>query len=256
MTLKLRIAAPCALLTLVTVGTATSAQSLRAGAVYVLTVASQGALILSDDNRFLFAVNAGSNEISVLAVEKDGLRLADKVPSGGVRPISLALHENLLYVLNEGETPNITGFTVSDEATLSLLVGSSRPLSGGSAAGPAQVSFSPGGALLTVTEKATNLIDAHTVGADGLASGPVATPSNGLTPFGFAYDQRESLIVSEAFGGAPDQAAVSSYGASAAGLSVISGSVPDLQTAACWIVITNSGRYVYTTNTGSSSVSS
>src|SRR5688572_6026717 len=128
MTITRRIAATCTLLTLVTAGTTTSAQSLRAGAVYVLTnqaansvavftrasdgaltpagmfatggggnpvaegadpptdpLASQGALILSDDNRFLFAVNAGSNEISVLAVEKDGLRLADKVASGGVR---------------------------------------------------------------------------------------------------------------------------------------------------------------------------
>jgi len=221
------------------------------------TLASQGALILSDNNHLLFAVNAGSNEISVLSIGKNGLTLVDKVSSGGVRPISLTVHENLLYVLNEGGTPNITGFTVSAAGELTPLAGSTRPLSGGSTADPAEVSFSNDGALLAVTEKMANLIDVYVVGTDGVAGPPNPNPSNGMTPFGFAFDQRNHLIVSEAFGGAPNAAAVSSYNAALSGmLSVVSGSVPDFQTAACWIVITNSGRYVYTTNTGSGSVSS
>src|SRR5215208_2072866 len=220
-------------------------------------LASQGALILSDNNQFLFAVNAGSNEISALAIGKDSLTLVDKVSSGGVRPISLTVYENLLYVLNEGGTPNITGFTVSDTGDLTPLPGSTRPLSGGSMADPAEVSFSHDGALLVVTEKAANLIDVYVVGSDGVAGPPISNPSAGLTPFGFAFDQRNHLIVSEAFGGAPNASAVSSYTASVSGmLNVVSESVPDFQTAACWIVITNSGRYVYTSNTGSGAVSS
>jgi len=220
-------------------------------------LASQGALILSDNNHFLFAVNAGSNEISVLAIGKDELTLVDKVSSGGVRPISLTVHEDVLYVLNEGGTPNITGFTVSDAGELTPLAGSTRPLTAGSAADPAEVSFNRDGSLLAVTEKAANLIDVYVVGSDGVAGPPTPNPSNGLTPFGFAFDQRNHLIVSEAMGGAPNAAAVSSYTAALSGmLSVVSGSVPDFQTAACWIVITNSGRYVYTTNTGSGVVSS
>src|SRR5215204_2153896 len=119
-------------------------------------LASQGALILSDNNKFLFAVNAGSNEISVLSIGKNSLTLVDKVSSGGVRPISLTVHENVLYVLNEGGTPNITGFTVGDNGELTPLPGSTRPLAGGSAADPAQVGFSHDGAFLIVTEKATN----------------------------------------------------------------------------------------------------
>lgn len=219
-------------------------------------LASQGALILSDNNQLLFAVNAGSNEISVLSIGKDGLTLVDKVSSGGVRPISLTVHENLLYVLNEGGTPNITGFTVSDTGELTSLAGSTRPLTGGSTADPAEVSFSSDGALLAVTEKAANLIDVYVVGSDGVAGPATPNPSNGQTPFGFAFDQRNHVVVSEAFGGTPNAAAVSSYSAALSGmLSVVSGSVPDMQTAACWIVITNSGRYVYTTNTGSGSVS-
>jgi 6-phosphogluconolactonase (cycloisomerase 2 family) len=220
-------------------------------------LASQGALILSDDKQFLFAVNAGSNEISVLSIGKDALTLVDKVSSGGVRPISLTVHENLLYVLNEGGTPNITGFTVSDTGELTPLPGSTRPLTAGSAADPAEVSFNPDGSLLVVTEKAANLVDVYVVGSDGVAGPPIPNPSNGLTPFGFAFDQRNNLIVSEAVGGAPNASAVSSYIAALNGtLDVVSASVPDMQTAACWIVITNSGRYVYTTNTGSGVASS
>ena len=220
-------------------------------------LASQGALILSNNNQLLFAVNAGSNEISALSIGKDSLTLVDKVSSGGVRPISLTVHGDLLYVLNEGGTPNITGFTVDITGDLTPLLGSSRPLTGGSMADPAQVSFSRDGTLLVVTEKATNLIDVYVVGADGVAGPPISNPSSGQTPFGFAFDQRNNLIVSEAFGGAPNASAVSSYSAALSGmLSVVSDSVPDFQTAACWIVITNSGRYVYTTNTASGSISS
>ena len=218
-------------------------------------LASQGSLILSDN--FLFAVNAGSNEISVLSVGKNSLTLVDKISSGGVRPISLTVHENLLYVLNEGGTPNITGFTISDTGELTPIPGSTRPLTAGSAADPAEVSFNPDGSLLVVTEKAANLIDVYVVDTNGVAGPPNSNPSNGPTPFGFAFDQRNNLIVSEAFGGAPNAAAVSSYTAALSGsLDVVSGSVRDFQTAACWIVITNSGRYVYTTNTGSGVVSS
>jgi len=119
------------------------------------------------------------------------------------------------------------------------------------------VSFSPNGQLLVVTEKAANMIDTYTVGDDGLPSDPIPTASNGMTPFGFAFDRRANVIVSEAFGAMPGQAAVSSYDSSDDGtLTVLSGSVPDHQTAACWIAISEHGRYAYTTNTGSGNISS
>jgi 6-phosphogluconolactonase len=219
-------------------------------------LASQGSLILGD-NQLLFAVNAGSNEISSLRITKDGLTLVDKVASGGVRPISLTVHEDLLYVLNEGGTPNITGFTVADDGTLTPLAASTRPLIGGSGADPAEVAFSADGTLLAVTEKMGNRIDTYTVGGDGLASAPIANPSNGLTPFGFAFRDDGVLVVSEAFAGMPNQGKASSYNAAVDGmLSVISGSVPDFQTAACWVVITNNGKLVFVSNTGSAAISS
>jgi 6-phosphogluconolactonase len=217
---------------------------------------SQGSLILGD-NQFLFAVNAGSNQISVLKVGRNELTIVDVVDSGGVRPISLALHEDLLYVLNEGGTPNITGFTVNDDGTLTPLAGSTQPLIGGTLADPAEISFSDDGTLLVVTEKMGNRIDTYTVDENGLASAPIENPSNGMTPFGFAFNNGGSLIVSEAFGGAPNQSAVSSYDAPDSGiLSVVSGSIPNLQTASCWVVIPNNGKSAFVSNTGSGTISS
>src|SRR5439155_25216085 len=102
-----------------------------------------------------------------------------------------------------GASPgNIAGFMIASDGTLAPLPGSTRPLSA-AAVGPAQIQFSPDGRLLVVTEKATNLIDSYVVGPDGLAAGPTPQPSAGATPFGFDFDKRGHLIVSDAFGGAP-----------------------------------------------------
>lgn len=220
-------------------------------------LASQGALILDQGHQFLFAVNAGSNQISVLSISDVGLDQVDVVDSGGIRPISLATHDNLLYVLNEGGTPNITGFTIGDDGTLTPLAGSTQPLIGGMAADPAQVSFNHDGTLLIVTEKAGNRIDTYIIDGSGLPSAPIDNPSNGTTPFGFAFNNPGFLVVSEAFGGAPNQSAASSYSAGDDGvLSVVSGSVANSQTASCWVVITNNGHTAFLSNTGSGTISS
>src|SRR5687768_10158667 len=219
---------------------------------------SQGAVILRENGRRLFVVNAGSNDVSVFAVRRDGLDLLDVVDSGGEMPISLTLHGRFLYVLNAGGSGNISGFRVRDNGKLVPLDGSTQPLSnGGTGASPqpAQISFSRDGDLLVVTEKATNLIDVYPV-ENGIAGPPVSHPSAGMTPFGFAFAKRNDLIVSEAFGGAPGASAVSSYNVDNDTFEVISPAVGTTQTAACWVVISNNGKYAYVTNTGSGSISS
>lgn len=220
-------------------------------------LASQGALIMGRGNQHLYAVNAGSNQISVLRIRKNSLDIVDVVDSGGVRPISLALHDDLLYVLNEGGTPNITGFTIEDDGTLTRVAGSTRPLIGGGAADPAQIGFSHDGTLLVVTEKAGNRLNTYTINDNGLPSPPIDNASNGMTPFGFAFNNANTLVVSEAFGGTPNASASSSYDAEDDGtLSVISGSVANSQTAACWIATTNNGKFAFVSNTGSATISS
>ena len=219
---------------------------------------SQGSVILSRNNRWLFAVNAGSNQVSVFAVNEDGLTLSDIVDSGGVMPISLTFHKRILYVLNAGGSGNIAGFLLQNDGTLKALDGSTQPLSNGGAGAspqPAQISFDPRGDFLVVTEKMTNLIDVYEVN-HGIAEPPLTYPSAGITPFGFAFDKRGHLVVSEAFGGAPGASALSSYRVEEDEFEVISPVVETTQTAACWVVISKNGRYAYDTNTGSSSISS
>jgi len=214
---------------------------------------SQGALALTKGGRFLYVVNAGSDSISTFAVRPGGLDLADTTPSGGDQPISLTVHRGLLYVLNAG-SGTISGFSGARKGDLTPLADSTEPIAG---AGPAQVQFSNGGAALVVTNKATNTIDTFVVGADGTPGPAQSQPSEGDTPFGFDFDKRGHLIVSEAFGGAPGASTVSSYSLDSAGLlTTISASVPDNEAAACWIEVTKNGRFAYTTNTGSGSISS
>lgn len=216
---------------------------------------SQGALVVSEDGRWLLAVNAGSDELSVFRIRRGGLELTDTEPSGGELPISVTEHHGVVYVLNAGGAGNIGGFTLSPHGALSPLAGSTRPLSG-AGTGPAQVEFSPDGDLLVVTEKATSLILTYAVNEEGIAGAPMTHASEGSTPFGFAFSGRDRLIVSEAFGGAPDASATSSYLLSGDGaVQTVSASIPTTETAACWVAVSEDGRYAYTTNTGSGSVS-
>src|SRR5690348_1986934 len=70
---------------------------------------SQGAVALSDNERWLLAVNAGSDDVSVFEVQPRGLRLVDRTNSGGTQPISVAIHGSLVYVVNSGND-TISGF--------------------------------------------------------------------------------------------------------------------------------------------------
>jgi 6-phosphogluconolactonase (cycloisomerase 2 family) len=216
-------------------------------------LSSQGAVLLSRDNRWVFVCNSGSSEVSVLAVTPDGLALSDTVGSHGQMPVSLALRHNLLYVLNAGggvgDKDNITAFLFADGKLLAL-PNSTQALSGDNT-GPAQVSFSRDGGTLIVTERLTNLIDTFVIGEDGLATSHQSFPSAGTTPFGFDVSREDRLFVSEAATGSASSYAVSDDG----DLQVISGAVPTTQKAPCWLIASHDGRFVYTANAGSGSIS-
>jgi 6-phosphogluconolactonase (cycloisomerase 2 family) len=218
-------------------------------------LSSQGAVVLSEDGSFLLAVNAGSDSISLFAVCGDTLTLIDTVSSGGVAPVSLTVRQNLVYVVNAGETPNIAGFTIANDMGMNQLVplaGSTQPLPGGADAGPAQVSFSPDGRVLLVTERGTDTIDTFTLDDEGIAQPGVSFASSGSVPFGFGFGQNNIAVVSEAA-----EAALSSYQVDVSGnLSLVTGSLVDTQAGACWVVVTENGRFAYTSNTGSNTISS
>jgi 6-phosphogluconolactonase len=213
---------------------------------------SQGAVTLDDTGRYLYAVNPGSATLSSFRVRRDRLELIDVVASGGAMPTSITVHGDLVYVLNAGDPGSISGFTVND-GDLEPITDSTRPLSAPGTQ-PAQVSFTPDGDRLIVAERATQRFDVYTVDRDGRPAGPANVASSGVTPFGFDFDNRHHLIVSEAMGGAADGSAVSSYDLRRGGFDVVSPSVPTTETAACWIAIAPNGRYAYSGNAASMSI--
>lgn len=215
---------------------------------------NQEGIALDDDSRHLYVVNAGSNTISVFAVRGDGLALKQTIASGGTRPISVAVSDRLLYVLNNGGTANITGFRVRHDGTLRALSYSTQPLST-AAPNASQVGFNRSERRLIVTEKATNNLLSFRLDEDGRPGPFEVTPSSGMTPFGFAVDRRGHVLVSEAFGGTPNASALSSYRLRRGRFQTISASVPTTETAACWVAFSGDGRYAYVTNTASNTIS-
>jgi 6-phosphogluconolactonase (cycloisomerase 2 family) len=212
-------------------------------------LASQSSVVLTDDGNWLLVINAGSDELSLFAVEPDGLRLAARAPSGGSAPTSVAERAGIVYVLNNG-APGISGFAL-DNGGLTPLEGSTRTLDPG--ADPAQISFSPDGHTLVITERGTNSISAFPVDERGLAQEPQTIACPGATPYGFDFADG-SLIVTEAFGGETGKAAATSY--SLPGFEPVSASVADTRSEVCWAAATKDGRFVFVTNFGDGTISS
>jgi 6-phosphogluconolactonase len=215
------------------------------------SLGSQGSLTLSENGRWLLAVNAGSNDISVFSVTPDGLSLTDRVWSGGTRPISVTNAKDLVYVLDAGGSGNISGFSLSKEGKLTAIGGSTRPLSG-SAVDPAQVSFSSDGRWLVVTEKNTNKIDVYGVDESGAAGTPSfqSPPGAGIKPFGFAFGKENEFVVSEAATGSASSYILGESGT----VSLITGAAATHQGAPCWVAVTKNGHFAYTANAGSGTI--
>ena len=213
-------------------------------------LATQGEVVLAGEGRWLLAVNAGSNDVSLFRVGEDGrLTFKDKVLAGGTMPISVTAFDDLVYVLDGGGSGNIAGFRL-DDGKLHAIAGSAQPLSGGGT-GPAEVAFSTNGRFLVVTERNTNLIDTYRVDEYGRAMSLVTSPSSGPVPYGFAFDRRNHPIVSEAA-----NSTLSSYRIGNSGATVISASIPTGGIAACWVAVSPSGHWAFDSNAHGGTISS
>lgn len=219
---------------------------------------NQYGLVLDEDGEMLLGVDAGSNEISAFRVDGTGLRQTARVASGGTTPVSVTVHDDLVYVLNDGTTANISGFRLDGRGQLTPIANSTRPRSAPAGAiDGAEVKFSPDGRTLVVTEKAANRIVSYPVLRDGRTGEPTVVPSSGPTPFGFDFTKGGTMVVSEAAGGAAGASTVSSYDVDRrSAVRLVSASVATGQSAVCWISITADGRTAYATNAGSKTVSS
>ena len=234
-------------------GSLTPAASFPTGGLGTGTsLGSQSAVVLSADGRWLFAVNAGSDNVSVFSVEGGRLHLTGKTSARGSDPISLTFYRSLLYVLDAGNGGNIAGFRLKNNGTLTYIPGSTRKLSNkgvGAAPSPEQIGFTPDGEHLVVSEKGSNKIDTYNVD-NGVASAPIVNASFGPTPYGFGFSGGNHLVISEAA-----ISSASSYKVTGKGLTVISGSVADTQAAACWLVVNGNGTFAYAANAGSGNIS-
>jgi 6-phosphogluconolactonase (cycloisomerase 2 family) len=226
-------------------------------------LASQGAIQITPDGRFVIAVDAGSNQISVLRILGDGsLRLVPGgvVSSGGILPDSIAVNGDLVYVANSGNGgSNYTGFQLRPNGRLDPIPGSTVTLAANAA--PADVLFNGTGTNLVGTEVGTSVIDSFAVGRDGrLTAAPASPfPAQGFGPFGseFRPTNPGQLFVSNAHNVGPGTGTISAYADSSNGTLTPAAGSPfaDQQTAPCWVEITHDGQFLFTVNTGSGEIS-
>jgi DNA-binding beta-propeller fold protein YncE len=218
-------------------------------------LASQGALALDGEHNLLLAVNAGSRSVSVFSVDGARLELLQVVGTNGDFPSSLAVHDDIAYVLNAGGAGSIQGFRITG-SHLTQLHDGWRSLGLANAnppfflTSPGEVGFSPDGAKLLVTTKAsTSSIEVFAVGANGsLSATPIVNVAATPVPFAFAFDSASRLVSAEA-----GASAVTTYTLDAGGTLSSPQSQGDGQAALCWIIGVNSNFYV--ANAGSDSIS-
>jgi 6-phosphogluconolactonase (cycloisomerase 2 family) len=203
----------------------------------------QGAVELSGDGHYLYAVNAGSDSVSVFRPGDRRTRLIDTVSSRGAAPVSIAEHRGRVYVLNSGGTPSVAAFWHWFDGSLKPIPGGTRELAPG-AQGAAQVSVTPDGRTLVVSERLSNRLETLPLDRYGRPGAPLVTPSSGAVPFGFGITQQGTIVVSEA-----GASSVSSYRLDAGGaLRTVTASLLVGQGAACWVAVSPNGRFAYTGN--------
>ena len=233
------------------------------------SLGSQGAIQVADDGRYLLAVDAGSNQISVLRINGDGSLApvaGSPFASGGVEPNSIAVSGDLVYVENTGGTaPNYTGFTLGRDGQLTPIPNSTVAVAAGSNALLGDVLFNNDATKLVGVEvgpsPGPSQIDSFRVNRNGTLTAAPGSPfsAQGLGPFGSQFSPIEpnQLFVSNAHNG-PGLGTVSAFNDSWNGILSPIGASPfaDDQPAPCWLVISHDGEYLYAFNTASATVSS
>jgi 6-phosphogluconolactonase (cycloisomerase 2 family) len=219
-------------------------------------LASQDSLVYDPVRHLLFAVNAGSDTLSVFSAHGRDLRLMQVVPTDGLFPDSVAVSGSVVYVLNAGGTGAVSGFRIVNDRLVAV-PGSSRSLNLSNTnppnflSSPGEIGFTPDGSELIVTTKAsTSSLEVFRLNPHGRIVGqPTVTADPGNVPFSFTFTPSSQLVVAEAANSTVQTFGLGSHGA----LSSLSASVPDGQTALCWI--TPIGADYYVANAGSSSIS-
>jgi DNA-binding beta-propeller fold protein YncE len=226
-------------------------------------LASQGAIQVTQDGRYLLAVDAGSNQVSVLRITRGGVPVlvGQPVSSGGIQPVSVAVSgRGLVYVANSGAAgSDYSGFRLDYSGRLAPIPGSTVSVPGDSGLG--DVFFNATGDRVIGTRVGTSQIDSFLVRPGGRLRAAPGSPftGQGLGQLGaeFSPTRPWQLFVSNAHNGA-GLGTVSAYRDGFFGQlsSIGSSPYPDGQTAPCWVEISHDGRYLFAINTGSANISS
>ena len=210
---------------------------------------SQGSLAFDRSAGLLYAVNAGSDTVTVFAVRGDRLERTQVIPTGGDFPNSITVRGGTVYVLNGLGGGSIQGFLRVGNRLVRVPAWK-RALGlteGGGAA--AEVAFTPDGSKLVVTTNGNgDAIDVFRVGALGPAAKPVVYSKAGSAPFGFTFDARGHLVVTES-----GTNSVATFGIARDGKVTPIGEAATGQAATCWVV--RNGDFVYVSNAGSGTLS-
>ncbi|WP_328459525.1 lactonase family protein [Streptomyces sp. NBC_00448] len=219
-------------------------------------LASQGSLAYDCAHHLLLAVNAGSDTVTVFSVDGDRLHREQVVTSGGNFPVSVTVRGDRVYVLNAREGGSLQGYRITGGNRLERVAGWHRKLGLDTTTAPefthtpGQVSFTPDGSRLVVTTKAGgSSIDVFGVRPSGaLTARPVVTEASGSVPFGFTFDDRGRLVVTDA-----GTNAVLTFAIRRDGSAVRLDSASTGQMATCWVV--RAGDRFYASNAGSNTLS-
>ncbi|WP_327287899.1 lactonase family protein [Streptomyces sp. NBC_01198] len=206
-------------------------------------LASQGALTYDRAHHLLFAVNAGSDTLTVFSVDGDRLIRRQTLSCGGSFPVSVAVHGSAVYVLNADGGGSVQGY-LSVGGLLVKVPSWHRGLGLPSGTTPGQVGVTPDGGKLVVTTKSGNSIDVFPLGLLGPAAKPVVTSTPGQGPFGFTFDAAGRVVVTES---ATNSVATFTLDRDAK-LTKVS-EAPTGQAATCWVI--GSGDHFYASNAGS-----
>ncbi|MEV8034913.1 beta-propeller fold lactonase family protein [Streptomyces sp. NPDC086182] len=218
-------------------------------------LASQGSLTYDSHHALLYAVNAGSDTVSVFSVDGDRLVLRQVIGSGGRFPVSVAVHGDDVYVLNALDGGSLQGYTLH-RGRLHEQAGRHRDLGLDPNATPqftntpGQVGFTGDGSQLVVTTKAngSNLLVFNLDRSGTPAHSPVVTNLPGAVPFAFVPNGRHGLFLAEAGTNAVATFTIHRDGTASQEAYAATG-----QSATCWIVAARS--LLYASNAGSSTLS-
>lgn len=214
-------------------------------------------LVLSSDGTRLFAVNSGSNDVSVFNILSDGGLVpvqGSPFPSNGFNPVSVGLAGNYLYVAHkgvEGGLPSYTGLLVSADGRLAPVFGATIEVPVGSS--PSQALVAGGGSFLMGADFGSGLLQSFDILADGALAQhtPQSLPVDSV-PLGLQEHPNQPLI----YVGFVSTNELGVYSYDDAGDLTFLRAVENSGRAICWIALNSAGTCLYTSNTGDNSISS